>query len=136
MINKEGIRQNWRKAESQLREAKRFLDEDQPDEALYFIWLAAENIVNSLKVGINGFYLKEHEAKSSLLKDYFATDVLRKDYSKAFEQLSRYRIAAGFHPYTSVPKDYTREDVLNFLLEIQKLKKEAEGFLGRKGVLK
>lgn len=136
MIKEGEIRQNWRKVESQLREAKRFLDEDQLDEALYFIWLAAENIVNSMKVGINGFYLKEHEAKSSLLKDYFAMDVLRKDYSKTFEQLSKYRIAAGFHPYTSVPKDYTRGDVVNFMLEIQKLKKEAEGFLAKKGVLK
>lgn len=136
MINKEEIRQNWRKAESQLREARRFLEEDKPDEALYFIWLAAENIVNSLKVSVNGFYLKEHDAKTRLLKDYFARDVLKKDYSRAFEELSRYRISAGFHPYTSIPKDYTREDVANFLLDIQKLEREAESLLIKQGVLK
>jgi len=136
MIKKEEVRQNWLKAESQLREAERFLEEDKPDEALYFIWLAAENIVNSLKVSVNGFYLKEHDAKTGLLKDYFARDVLKKDYSKTFESLAKYRISAGFHPYTSIPKDYTREDVADFLLDIQKLKNEAESILSKKGVIK
>jgi uncharacterized protein YutE (UPF0331/DUF86 family) len=136
MIKKEEIRKNWEKINSQLKEVKRFLEEEKLDEALYFIWLAAENIINNLKVGINGFYLKDHKAKTDILKDYFVNGILKTDYSKTFEKISKYRIVAEFHPYTSIPKDYTRRDVLKFLIEIQELKKEVESFLIKKGVLK
>ena len=135
MIKKEELKQNWNKISSQLAEVKRFIEEDKPDEALYFIWLAAENIVNNLKVTINGFYLKDHRAKTDLLKDYFVMGKLKKDYSKIFEKLSKYRIVAEFHPYTSIPKDYTKQDVINFLKEFQELKKEVEKFLIKKGIL-
>ena len=136
MVKKEELKQNWEKINSQLEEAKRFLKEEKLDEALYFIWLAAENIVNNLKVIINGFYLKDHRAKTDILRDYFVMGKLKKDYSKTFEKLSKYRIVAEFHPYTSIPKDYTKEDVVNFLKEIQEFKKEAEKFLIKKGILK
>lgn len=136
MVKKEEIKQNWEKINSQLKEVKRFLEENKLDEALYFIWLAAENIVNNLKVAINGFYLKDHKAKTDVLKDYFVTDKLKKDYSKTFEKLSKYRIVAEFHPYTSIPKDYSKEDVLDFLKEIQELKKEVEKILIKKRVLR
>ena len=135
MIKKEELIQNWKKINSQLNEASRFLEEDKIDEALYFTWLAAENIVNNLKVAINGFYLKDHRAKTDILKDYFVMGRLKKDYSKIFEKLSKYRLVAEFHPYTSIPKDYTKQDVLNFLKEIQELKIEVEKFLIKKGVL-
>ncbi|MEA2053670.1 MAG: hypothetical protein U9O96_00910 [Candidatus Thermoplasmatota archaeon] len=136
MVKKEELRQNWEKINSQLEEAERFLKEGKLDEGLYFIWLAAENIVNNLKVAINGFYLKDHKAKTDILKDYFATGALKKDYSKTFEKLSKYRIVAEFHPYTSIPKDYMEKDVLNFLREIQELRREVEKFLIEKGILK
>lgn len=135
VVRKEELRQNWEKINSQLEEVERFLEEDKLDEALYFTWLAAENIVNNLKVAINGFYLKEHRAKTDLLKDYFVTGKLKQDYSKIFERLSKYRIVAGFHPYTSIPKDYGKEDVLDFFESIQELKGEVEKFLVKKGVL-
>lgn len=135
MVKKEELKQNWEKINSQLGEVKRFLEEEKLDEALYFTWIAAENIVNNLKVAVNGFYLKDHKAKTDVLKDYFVTGKLKKDYSKTFEKLSKYRIVAEFHPYTSIPKDYTREDILNFLKEIQELKKEVEKILIKKGVL-
>ncbi len=135
MVKKEELRLNWKKINSQLKEVRRFLEENKTDEALYFIWIAAENIVNNLKVAINGFYIKDHKEKTHLLKDYFVRGVLKRDYSKAFEKLSKYRIVAEFHPYTSIPKDYATEDVLNFLQEIQGLKKEVEKFLINKGVL-
>lgn len=135
MIQKEEIKQNWNKINAQLKEVKRFLEEDKLDEALYFIWLAAENIVNCLKVATNGFYLKDHRAKTGILKDYFAVGKLENDYSKAFEKLSKYRIVAEFHPYTSIPKDYTEHDVLAFLKEIEELKKEVEKLLVKGGVL-
>lgn len=135
MVKKEELKQNWEKINSQLKEVKRFLNEDKSDEALYFIWLAAENLVNNLKVTVNGIYLKEHQAKSEILKEYFAINLLKKDYAKTFERLSKYRIVAEFHPYTSIPKDYTREDVLNFLKEIEELKEEIKKILKEKGVL-
>lgn len=130
------LKQNWQKINRQLAEAKRFLEEEKPDEAFYFTWLAAENIINTLKVTINGYYLKDHAAKTDLLKNYFATNRLKKDYSKIFEKLSKYRLVAEFHPYTSIPKDYTKEDILAFLEEIQELKKETEEILNKKGILK
>jgi hypothetical protein len=136
MIKKEEIKQNWKKIENQLGEADRFIGEDKPDEALYFIWLAAENIVNNLKFVKNGLYLKNHKAKTRILKEYFIIGVLKNDYSDTFERLSKYRIVAEFHPYTSIPKDYTREDVLSFLEEIQELKGEVEKFLIKKDVLR
>jgi len=136
MVKKEELKQNWKKINNQLKEVDRFIEENKIDEALYFIWLAAENIVNNLKVTINGFYLKNHRTKTSILKDYFVMGRLKKDYSEVFEKLSKYRIVAEFHPYTSIPKDYKREDVLNFLKEIQELKKEVKIFLVKKGVLK
>ncbi len=136
MVSKEEIRQSWNKLNEQLKEAKRFLGENKTDEALYFIWIAAENIVNSLKTAMNGVYLKDHREKSYILKDYFVLGTLKKDYSKVFERLSKYRIAAGFHPYTSIPKEYTKSDVLNFLKEIEGLRAEVNGILIKKGVLK
>ena len=136
MVQNKELRQNWEKVNCQLEEVRRFLVEDKVDEALYFIWLAAENIINNLKVGINGFYLKNHHAKTDLLKDYFIMGILNEDYSKTFKELSKYRLVAEFHPYTSIPKDYTKEDVLNFLENIEKLKDEVEKFLTKKGVLK
>ncbi len=136
MIKKEELKQNWEKINSQLKEVERFLEEKKLDEALYFIWLAAENLANNLKVVINGFYLKDHKSKTDLLKDYFVMSKLRKDYSKTFEKLSKYRIVAEFHPYTSIPKDYTKEDVLNFLKEVRELKKEVEKILIKKRILK
>lgn len=136
MVTKEGLREGWSKINGQLGEAMRFLEENKADEALYFIWLAAENIVNSLKTAINGFYSKEHREKSYILKDYFVLGTLEKDYSKTFEMLSRYRIAAGFHPYTSIPRNYAKEDVARFLGEIEELKKEVGKLLVKKGVLK
>ncbi len=135
MIKKEELRQNWEKINSQLEEVKRFFEEKKLDEALYFIWLAAENLINALKVSVNGFYLKDHKEKTYILKDYFIQEKLKKDYSKTFETLAKYRLVAEFHPYTSIPKSYTREDVLNFLKEIQELKKEVETILIKKGVL-
>jgi uncharacterized protein (UPF0332 family) len=136
MIKKEEIKQNWKKIENQLGEADRFIGEDKPDEALYFIWLAAEYIVNNLKFVKYGLYLKNHNAKTRILKEYFIIGVLKNDYSDTFERLSKYRIVAEFHPYTSIPKDYTREDVLSFLEEIQELKGEVEKFLIKKDVLR
>lgn len=136
MIKKEELKQNWKKINSQLEEVKRFLQENKIDEALYFTWLAAENIVNNLKVTINGFYLKDHKLKTRILKEYFVAGRLEKDYSKIFEKLSKYRIVAEFHPYTSIPKDYSRQDVLNFLKEVRELKKEVEKLLVKKGVFK
>jgi uncharacterized protein (UPF0332 family) len=130
------IREAWLKIEEQLNEARNFLKKDKIDEALYFIWIAAENIINSLKTTMNGFYLKDHRGKSYVLKEYYALSILKKDYSKTFEKLSKYRIAAGFHPYTSIPKDYTKEDVIEFLREIEGLKEEVEEILKDKGVLK
>jgi len=131
MIKKEELRQNWEKINSQLEEVKRFFEEKKLDEA----WLAAENLINALKVSVNGFYLKDHKEKTYILKDYFIQEKLKKDYSKTFETLAKYRLVAEFHPYTSIPKSYTREDVLNFLKEIQELKKEVETILIKKGVL-
>lgn len=136
MVTNEGLREGWGKINGQLGEAMRFLQENKADEALYFIWLAAENIVNSLKTAINGFYSKEHREKSYILKDYFALGTLEKDYSGTFEMLSKYRIAAGFHPYTSIPRNYGKGDVARFLGEIEGLKKEVEKLLVKKGVLK
>ncbi len=136
MIKKEEIKQNWKKIESQLKEAKRFIEENKLDEALYFIWIASENIVNNIKFAKNGFYLKNHKTKTRILKEYFVTGILKNDYSKIFEKLSKYRIVAEFHPYTSIPKDYRIEDVLHFLKEIQELKKEVERSLIEKGILK
>lgn len=126
MVKQSEIRKNWEKIKSQLDEARRFIAEEKIDEALYFTWLAAENIVNTLKVLEDGYYLKEHRAKTDFLKGCYALGKLKKDYSKPFEKLSKYRIVAEFHPYTSIPKDYTKKDVLSFLERIQELKKEAE----------
>lgn len=136
MVKKEEIRQNWKKIENQLKEAKRFTEENKLDEALYFIWLASENIVNNIKFAKNGFYLKDHKTKTRTLKEYFVTGSLKNDYSKTFERLSKYRIVAGFHPYTSIPKDYAIDDVLYFLKDTQELKKEVEMFLRERGILK
>ncbi len=197
MTNNEEIKQNWEKISSQLKEVARFLKENKLDEALYFTWLAAENIINNLKVAMNGFYLKDHKTKTSVLRAYSVTGILKQDYSKTcqkppivtnvprfvqvqtiidrwhvatiysirwflstqifhninlwlallttylgeveylvFEKLSKYRLVAEFHPYTSIPKDYTKEDVLNFLKNVEELKKEVETILINKNILK
>lgn len=136
MVSNEEIRQNWKKIDGQLKEARRFLDEEKIDDALYFVWIAAENIVNSLKTAVNGFYLKDHRQKTYVLKDYFVLGMLKKDYSKTFKRLSKYRLVAEFHPYISIPKDYSENDVVNYLEEIENMRKETEKILSEKGVLK
>lgn len=136
MVNDDELVKSWEKTEGQLKEAKRFLDENKIDEALYFVWIAAENLVNLLKTTINGIYLKDHKGKTYILKDYFVLGVLKNDYSWTFEKLSKYRIAAGFHPYTAIPKDYTGKDVLVFLNDIERLRAEIGGILAKAGVLR
>ena len=89
MVTREEIIGNWKKISDQLEEAKRFLKENKLDESLYFTWLASENIINTLKVSQNGSYLKKHKAKSELLKRYFVLGILKKDYLKVFEKLSK-----------------------------------------------
>lgn len=135
MVKAGELRKSWEKISSQLNEAERFLQEHKTDEALYFIWIAAENLINCLKVSVNGIYLKGHRAKTSILKGYAAQGLLKQDYSPAFERLSKYRISAEFHPYTSIPRDYTERDVIRFLEKIKELKREVGRILGKKGVL-
>lgn len=134
MISKDKIREAWNKVNGQMEEAKNFLKENKIDEALYFVWLAAENLVNTLKILQNGYYLKKHREKSEILKRYFLLKILKKDYSGVFKRLSKYRLAAEFHPYTSVPKDYTKEDVAYYLKEIGALKQEIKKVLTEKGI--
>jgi len=121
------------KISDQIDLAKRFLDENRIDEALYFIWLAAENLVNTLKIAVNGFYVKDHREKGLILKEYYALGYLNRDYSKLFEKLAKFRIAAEFHPYTSIPKSYTKNDVLNYLKQIEELREEVIKYLKKKG---
>jgi len=135
-MNKKLMQEAWRKIEDQLSLAKRFLEEGRIDEALYFAWITAENLVNTLKVTMNGRYVKDHREKSLILLEYYALGILRKDYSKLMEKLAKYRIAAEFHPYTSIPRDYTKEDVMEHLDEVDELRREVEGILKNKGVLK
>ncbi|RLI99272.1 MAG: hypothetical protein DRP06_03755 [Candidatus Aenigmatarchaeota archaeon] len=135
-MRREKIREGWDKIKEQLKDAEEFLKKNKTDEALYFIWIVAENLVNSLKTTLNGFYLKEHREKTYILKDYFVLGILKKDYSDLFKKLSKYRIAAGFHPYTSIPKNYTKQEVIKFLEKIKELKGEVERILIKRGVLK
>ncbi|MCK4730217.1 MAG: hypothetical protein KAT28_02760 [Candidatus Aenigmarchaeota archaeon] len=135
-MRREKIREGWDKIKEQLKDAEDFLEKNKTDEGLYFIWVVAENLVNSLKTTLNGFYLKEHREKSYILKDYFALGILKKDYSTLFKKLSKYRLAAGFHPYTSIPKNYTKQEIIKFLEKIKELKGEVERILIKRGVLK
>lgn len=135
MVKTKDIAQGWEKIGSQLKEAKRFMEEGKIDEALYFTWIAAENLVNCLKVNVNGIYLKEHAAKTDILKDYFIQGTLKQDYSETFKNISKYRIAAEFHPYTSIPRDYTKEQVVKFMETIAKLKEEVGAILRKRGII-
>ena len=134
-MNKKLILEAWRKVEDQLSLARRFLGEGRVDEALYFVWIAVENLVNTLKVSINGRYVKDHREKSLILLEYYALGILKRDYSKLMEKLAKYRIAAEFHPYTAIPRDYSEDDVIKYIEEVDELKKEVEGILKSKGVL-
>lgn len=134
MLRKEDIQKNLETIEKQIKRARGYLKEKEIDDALYYTWLAAENLVNSLKVNINGFYLTDHKEKSEMLKEYYARNLLNKDYSQIFKILSKFRLAAQFEPYTAVPKDYEKADVHFYLKEINKLKKEVYTFLKQKGI--
>ena len=123
------------KIDDQIGLAKKFFKEGRVDEALYFIWIAAENLVNTLKTAINGFYVKNHKEKSLILKEYYALGYLENDYSDVFRRLAKFRIAAEFHPYTSIPKSYTEEDVLNYIRWIEKLREEVEEYLRERGLI-
>ncbi len=134
-MNKKLIQEAWVKIEDQISLAERFLKENRTDEALYFVWIAAENLVNTLKVTINGKYLKDHREKSLILLEYYALGTLKKDYSELMEKLAKYRIAAEFHPYTSIPRSYTKSDVENYLHEVKEMRREIEGILKDRGLL-
>ena len=123
------------KINDQINLARRFLNENRIDEALYFIWLAAENLVNTMKIAVNGFYVKDHREKSLILKEYYI-GYLEKDYSELFEKLAKFRITAEFHPYTSIPRSYTKRDVPNYLKQIERLKEEVIKYLKQKGLVK
>jgi HEPN domain-containing protein len=58
-MSKRLIQEAWSKIKDQLSLARRFLKEGRVDEALYFVWIAAENLVNTIKVSINGRYVKD-----------------------------------------------------------------------------
>ncbi len=133
---KKKITEALAKIDDQINLARRFLNENRIDEALYFIWLAAENLVNTLKIAINGFYVKDHREKSLILKEYYVLGYLGKDYSKLFEKLAKLRIAAEFHPYTSIPKTYTKKEVLSDLKQIEELRGEVIRYLKKRGLIK
>lgn len=133
-MTKEKVEEALIKIEDQISLAERFLGEDRIDEALYFIWLAAENLVNTLKIAINGFYVKDHREKSLILREYYALGYINKDYSEIFEKLAKFRITAEFYPYTSIPKNYTRKDVINYLRQIKELKEEVIEYLRKRGL--
>jgi len=61
---------------------------------------------------------------------------LNRDYSELFERLAKFRIAAEFHPYTSIPKSYTKDDVLNYLKQIEELREEVIKYLKKRGLIK
>ncbi|RLI88242.1 MAG: hypothetical protein DRO98_03405 [Archaeoglobales archaeon] len=133
---KKKIAEALAKIDDQTNLAGRFLNENRIDEALYFIWLAAENLVNTLKIAINRFYVKDHREKSLILKEYYVLGYLNRDYSELFERLAKFRIAAEFHPYTSIPKSYTKDDVLNYLKQIEELREEVIKYLKKRGLIK
>ena len=132
---KKKIAEALAKIDDQINLARRFLSENRVDEALYFIWLAAENLVNTIKLAVNGFYVKDHREKSLILK-YYILGYLSRDYSELFEKLAKFRIAAEFHPYTSIPKSYSKNDVLNYLKQIEELKEEVVRYLRKKGLIR
>lgn len=132
MLTKKDIKLSIEKIEKQLSRTRLYLEENELDDALYYVWLAAENLVNLLKVSINSFYLKNHKEKSEILKFYYSKNILKKDYSSLFEKLAKYRLAAQFEPYTSIPKDYSKGDVSSYLNEISLLKEEVFKILKEK----
>ncbi len=95
MIRKK-IEEALAKIDDQINLAKRFLNEDRIDEALYFIWLTAENLVNTLKTAINGFYVKDHREKSLILKEYYILGYLNKDYSEVLKSLQSLELQPSF----------------------------------------
>jgi len=84
----------------QINLAKRFLNEDRIDEALYFIWLAAENLVNTLKVAINGFYVKDHREKGLILKEYYILGFLARIILKSLKSLQSLELRLSFILYS------------------------------------
>ena len=110
-MTKEKVEEALIKIEDQISLAERFLGEDRVDEALYFIWLAAENLVNTLKIAINGFYVKDHREKSLILREYYALGYINKDYSEIFEKLAKFRITAEFYPLVACKTPSDREEI-------------------------
>ena len=135
-MEKEEIIENWNKTIKQMEKAQQYLDRDEIDDALYFTWMASENLLNAIKVQVNGIHTTSHARKSRDAKRFYALGILSKDYSEVIRKLSELRLAAAFHPYTQIEKEYSKEDVEKFMEDIKSLMNETKNFLQTKNILK
>ena len=110
----------------QLDIARGFLEGDDIDNALIYVWNCFENLVNCLKDSINRRPVYDHRPKVQVLRDYYLSGVLKQNYSETFSKLIRFRLAAEFGPYTEIPKTYARDDVDNYLKEAVRLLDEVK----------
>jgi len=135
MVTKVEIRENWGKVEKQVKKAEESLKNNEIDDCVYFVWLASENLMNTLKTIVNGRFTVSHKRKVFDAKRYFLKGVLKRDYSKTVKKLSQLRLVAAFEPYTIVKKSYTKDDANQFLENIKHLKNEVETKLRSERVL-
>lgn len=135
MFTIKDVIKNWKKIEKQIKKADEALKRNDTDNAIYFTWLAVENLMNTLKMQINGRFTTSHRRKGFDAKRFYLKGVLKRDYSKMIGKLSRLRLVVAFHPYTKVKEEYTRRDAKQLLNGTQSLKTEVENILKKKGII-
>jgi len=129
------IRENWNLIKKQVETAEKEIKNNEIGNAIYFTWLAAENLMNTLKTQIDGYFTTSHRKKVFDAKRFYLKHILNKDYSATIKKLSKLRLVAGFSPYTRTKQSYTREDAKKFLKDIKSLMAEVEEKLKKGGII-
>lgn len=129
------IVRNWQRIKGHLQLAQDALQNKNADNLILFTWLAAENLINSLKLQINGSFTTIHSKKATSAKRFYARGILQKDYSETIGKLIKFRLVAEHHPYTRLREKYTLEEAKRYFRDIESLFKEVEAILKQRNVI-
>lgn len=129
------VLKNWQRIKDHLKLAEDALRNKNADNLILFTWLAAENLINSLKMQINGSFTTSHAKKATNAKRLYAMGVLRRDYSDTIGKLTKLRLLAEHHPYTHLQEQYTLEEAKQYFQDIKSLFKEVETILKQRNVV-
>lgn len=116
----------FEKVKKQMQFAKDFVNKDELDESIHYIWTVFENCLNIIKDIKNNKPLSKHKPKIEQFNVFYVIGVLSKDYSEYYRMLEKLRLRADLGSYSKAPQIPPKNAVKNYLDKAEELFKETE----------